>query len=305
MRNPRYFLVSLLLATSIPQGPAVCQTGVVLQSVGIKKLLFEADSPQGYISVLDQQSKKPKQVARGVMAVWSPDGQKIAYCTPAPFAVAIKGTTQVILGQMKLMSADGSGTKQLTDVPGGACPIDWSPDGKRIAFTAGSGERGFVVLAPESNRMGSLVSGNAGRWSPDGSKMLFWKRLKNPRSNGSIWLVDGDGSDPRKVIDDNSSAVCANWSPDGQSILFSSEREHKGKYEVFKVKLDGTGVETFATSSKYSLSCPLMSPDGRYLVVDAHNHGFDDSTIMVLDLTTRAETPIAHGRNPQIIWDKQ
>jgi Tol biopolymer transport system component len=267
---------------------------------GIKKLLFQADSPRGYISVLDQQSKKPKLVARGVMAVWSPDGQKIAYCTPEPFVVAIKGTTQVILGQMKVMSADGSGTKQLTDVPGGACPIDWSPDGKRIAFTAGSGEHGLVALAPGGNEVGSMVSGNAGRWSPDGKKMLFWKRPKDPKSSGSIWLV-GDGSEPRKVIDDSSLGVCPSWNPYTQSILFSSDREHKGKYEVLRVNLDGSGLETFATDSKYSLSCPLMSPDGKYLVVDVYKHDFDDSTIMVLDLTTRAETAIAHGRNPQII----
>ena len=305
MINPRYFLVSLLLVTYILPVPAVCQTGAVLQSFGIKKLVFEADSPQGYISVLDQQSKKPKLVARGAMAVWSPDGQKIAYCTPEPFAVAIKGTTQVILGQMKVMNADGSGTQQLTEVPGGACPIDWSPDGKRIAFTAGSGEHGFVVFAPGGNGVGSMVSGNAGRWSPDGSKMLFWKRLKDPKSSRPIWLVGGEGSDPRKVIDDSSLAVCPSWSSNGQSILFSSEREHKGKYEVFRVKLDGSGLETFATSSKYSLSCPLISPDGKYLVVDARKRDFDDSIIMVLDLTTRAETPIAHGRNPQIIWDRQ
>ena len=134
MRSPRYFLVSLLLAAYTLLGTAICQSGAVLQNFAIKKLLFQANGPPGYISVLDPQYRKPKLVARGVMAVWSPDGQKIAYCSPEPFAVMLKGTMHVVLGQMQLINANGSARKQLTDIPGGACPIEWSPDGKRIAL---------------------------------------------------------------------------------------------------------------------------------------------------------------------------
>ena len=238
------------------------------------------------------------------MGVWSPDGQKIAYCAPDPFAV-MNGTMQFVLGQMQLINADGSGRKELTDIPRGACPIDWSPDGERIAFAAGSGEHGFIVLAPALDGTGGVVSGNAGMWSPDGSKMLFWKQFRDPKSSGSIWLVNGDGSEPRKLIDDDSPSVCPSWNSNSQSILFSSDRKHKGKYEIFQVKLDGSGLEIFATDSKYSLYCPLISPDGKYLVVDVHKRDFDDSTITVLDMTNHAETPIAHGRNPRIIWDSR
>ena len=76
MRNPRYFLVSLLLITYALQGTAICQSGAVLQSFGIKKLLFEGNGPQVYISVLEPQYKKPKLVARGVMAVCRPTAEK-------------------------------------------------------------------------------------------------------------------------------------------------------------------------------------------------------------------------------------
>ena len=130
MRNPHFFLTSVLLVICSLLETAFCQSGAALQSFGIKKLLFEGNGPQGYISVLEPQYKKPKIVARGVMAVWSPDGQKIAYCTPEPFAVMLKGSMQAVLGQMQLVNADGSGRKQLTDIPGGACPIDWSPTGR-------------------------------------------------------------------------------------------------------------------------------------------------------------------------------
>ena len=303
MRKRPDFVVSLMLATCTLHGTAICQSGRVLQSFGIRKLLFESNGPQGYISVLEPQYKKPKVVARGVMAVWSPDGQKIAYCTPEPFAVMLKGTMQAVLGQMQLINADGSGKKQLTDVPGGTCPMDWSPDGKRIAFAAGSGEHGFLVLAPGGDRAGSVVSGIAGQWSPNGSKMLFWKQAKDRKSSGSIWLASSDGSEPRKLLDDGSANACFSWDPGGHSILFSSDREHPGKYEIFRIKPDGGGLEKVATDDKSSLYCPLLSPDGKYLVVDVHKSNLGDSTIVALDLNTHTQTPLVHGRGPRIIWE--
>ena len=297
-----------MLATCTLRGTAICQSGTLLQSFGIRKILFESNGPQGYISVLEPHYKKPKVVARGVMAVWSPDGQKIAYCTPEPFAVVLKGTMQAVLGQMQLISADGSGKKQLTDVPGGACPMDWSPDGKRIAFAAGSGEHGFLVLAPGGDRVGSVVSGVAGsgivgQWSPDGSKMLFWKQTKDGKPSGSIWLAGSDGSEPRKLLDDDSPNACFSWGPDSHSILFSSDREHHGKHEIFRIKLDGSGLEKVATDEKYSFYCPLISPDGKYLVVDAHKSNLGDSMIVVMDLVSHTETQLFQGRKPRVIWE--
>jgi Tol biopolymer transport system component len=204
---------------------------------------------------------------------------------------------------MQVINADGSGHKQLTNLQGGACPVDWSRDGQKIAF--GGPTRGVLVLGQGGESVTSVLPGIVGLWSPDGNKLAFWKYRESRQSSGSIWVANADGTDSRKVIDDNSEVEELSWSPDGKSILFSSEREHKGKSEIFRIRADGSELETFAADKKLSFFYPRLSPDGKYLVVDAYpGNGSGESTILLLDLTNHSRTVLAHGKHPHIVWEK-
>ena len=294
---------SLILILMGALGTAAGQTGEGFGSFGIKRLAFEVGpgsifAPHEDIFVLDSPKSKPRRLVTGTSAVWSPDGQRIAYCAHEGW-----GTPHIVLGQMQVINADGSGHKQLTNVQGGACPVNWSDDGKKIAFAGPT--HGVLVLNQDGESVASTAPGPVGLWSPDGSKLVFWKYRESRQSSGSIWVVNADGTDPRKVIDDNSEVVGLSWCPDGESILFSSEREHKGKSEIFRVRLDGSNLETFATDKKLSFFSPVMSPDGKYLVVDAYpGSGSGESTILLLDSTTHSRTALAHGTHPHIVWEK-
>jgi Tol biopolymer transport system component len=61
--------------------------------------------------------------AGAVQAVWSPDGQRIAFVSD-----------QTGTGKIYLMNADGSDPVQLTDAPGWESNPSWSPDGTRLLF---------------------------------------------------------------------------------------------------------------------------------------------------------------------------
>jgi Tol biopolymer transport system component len=281
---------------------AAGQTGEWFGSFGIKRLAFEVGpgsffAPHEDIFVLDSLTSKPRRLVTGTGAVWSPDGKKIAYCAHEGW-----GTAHVVLGQMQLIHADGSGHKQLTNIPGGACPVDWSRDGQKIAF--GGDSPGVLVLGQDGESVTSVLPGTIGLWSPDGSKLVFSKYRESGQASGSIWVANGDGTDPKKVIDDNSEVVALSWLPDGQSILFSSERDHKGRTEIFRVRLDGSNLETFAADKKLSFFSPIISPDGKHLVVDSYSGGSGDSTILLLDLTNHSRTVLAHGTHPHVVWEK-
>ena len=99
---------------------------VMTQSLAVRALAFEVagtNLPLGRVEIFvkDSPTSKPKRLVEGLNPTWSPDGRKIAYCVRL-------GPTS--FGQVELMNADGSGHTQLTNVKGGACPTDWSHDGK-------------------------------------------------------------------------------------------------------------------------------------------------------------------------------
>ncbi len=61
-----------------------------------------------------------------------------------------------------------------------------------------------------------------------------------------------------------SSSYNASFAPDGKSVVFTSERHGPGQSDVFRARLDGTGIEPLVTSPAVD-DAAAMSPDGRHL----------------------------------------
>lgn len=292
--NKLLFLVALAVPLFSAQGavPNAPQTSTV------RKVAFDrlGDSPWGQVDifVLDSPSSKPRHLVSGMNPVWSPDGEKIAYCVREGL-----GTRHIGIGQMHLINADGSGDKQLTNLEGGACPCDWSADGLLAFFHNNE----ISVIIRDSNFARKIASGGGARWSPDGKKLVFLRPTENSQSSHSIWIVNADGTDARKVIDDESQVLEAIWGADGNSILFTSTREHKRQAEIFRVNLDGTGVQVVATDKHLSLFSPVLSPDGRSLVADGI--AGDEKNVLLLDLASRRTSVLARGLHASVLWTGQ
>jgi TolB protein len=204
---------------------------------------------------------------------------------------------------MRLINADGTADKQLTNLEGGACPSDWSPDG-RLAFVS-NGQ--VLVMTTDGEFARKIAPGYGGRWSPDGKKLLFCRLAADRQSNGSVWIVNEDGTDARKVIDDNSNVLEATWDADGSHILFTSTRVHKHRAEIFRVNIDGSGLQVIATDSDRALYYPVLSPEGRSLIVDRidDDRNYEDKNIVLLDLASRRKMVLAHGLHASVLWATQ
>ena len=77
-------------------------------------------------------------------------------------------------------------------------------------------------------------------WSPDGTMIAF--AAEASEGNGiEIYVMDGDGSNPRRVMDEQPRLNWRpSWSPDGSQLLFQSNRD--GRYEIYRVDVDGTSL---------------------------------------------------------------
>jgi len=134
---------------------------------------------QGPMWILPILGGSPFRVGNLVasIAIWSPDGQRIAFARNKDLFVA---------------KADGSGERKLASVPGKIARPAWSPDGRRIRFTAFDEARFSTALwevSPEGTNEHALFAGwhtppneCCGRWTPDGKYFVF-------ASQGGIWAV--------------------------------------------------------------------------------------------------------------------
>ncbi len=82
------------------------------------------------------------------------------------------------------------------------------------------------------------------------------------------------------------------WSPDGQSIVFTSDRE--GSANLFRVKPDGSGLERLTDSPAYDDQA-AFSPDGRQLVLVSTRAGRTGRICGRSDIATRRTAPLTSG----------
>ena len=97
---------------------------------------------------------------------------------------------------------------------------------------------------------------------------------KHPGGNGAeIWTMRPDGSDARQLTSDNRIDADADWSPDGQRIVFTKVNDtattvpfNALQFEVHVMDADGSDVQRLTTRSDGSDRSPRWSPDGTQIV---------------------------------------
>jgi len=138
--------------------------------------------------------------------------------------------------------------------------------------------------------------------SPDGERIAFWGcpgSLANdctPGEDLDVWVVNWNGSDLINLTDDSAQADShPDWSPDGQQIVFDSDRS--GNAQLYMMKADGSDPRPLTDNSGQNVE-PKWSPDGKWITYHCRQ-GFE-TRVCVLSLNGQpAGEPIA-GTTP--VW---
>jgi eukaryotic-like serine/threonine-protein kinase len=137
----------------------------------------------------------------------------------------------------------------------------YSPDGKRVAFTsARSGHTEIWVCASDGSDALQLTSmGTAGspRWSPDGQRIIF---DSNAEGQFELYMIDAGGGSPRRMTNHPADDGVASWSRNGRWIYFVSNRTKE--WQVWKMPADGGEAVQVTKNGGY---IAFESLDGKFL----------------------------------------
>jgi len=148
---------------------------------------------------------------------WSPDSTRIAWWGQDPLP---EGS----LTQPNRLYMVDVASGEVTELGEGADPV-WSPDGRRIAFTfQEQPEEGTFqteinsdiwVMDIETGARSPLVQDPSADlwpvWSPDGQRIAFVSERDDP--SGEVYVMSADGSDVRRLTDNELSEVMLAWMP--------------------------------------------------------------------------------------------
>jgi eukaryotic-like serine/threonine-protein kinase len=111
--------------------------------------------------------------------------------------------------------------------------------------------------------------------APDGSFLAFDSR---GGAQDDLFLLDSNGRNLRQLTDDAARDRGPAISPDGKRIAFHSDRGASGRYQIWTVAKDGSGLREISRASDLIIEAQ-WSPDGRAI---STNSG-QSATILRLD----------------------
>ena len=218
----------------------------------------------------------PVQITNGPMSFGNPsparDNKNI-------WAIGVRPTVEVVKYEEK--------KKQFVPLISGlsATDVDFSNDGRWIAYVAIPEGTLWRARADGSQRL-QLTSDSERaalpHWSPDGKHIAYASS-----KTGALWklsIVGMDGSDPHEMLSENSSQIDANWSTDGERLMFGEFNRDQNGLKIRIIDFKTHQITTIPASD--GLFSPRWSPNGRYIAALSPN-GTD---LMLFDFKTRKWT---------------
>ncbi len=236
---------------------------------------------------------KPTQLTAGLLDFRSPlpgkDGKEIFAIGRSPRVEVVRYDTRSgeFVPYLNGLSAEG---------------LAFSPDGQWVAYTTypdgflwrsrlDGSDRLQLTFPP----LGSAFP----HWSQDAKQIVFI--AQPPGEAWNVYTVSSQGGTPQRMLPSQQGQMDANWSPDGNSLIFGGYQGPPGnsfqKRSIYTLDLTSRRVSTLPGST--GLYSPRWSPDGKYVAAITADSSY---RLMLFDVATQKWTEAFGSRTGYETW---
>ncbi len=267
-----------------------------------------------WLAPTDPADGAPRQLTAGstrdTNPRWSPDGTRLAFVSNRPGSVAEGakdsgakagvGKDAKPVNQIWVIRPGGGEATQLTELVRGASEPVWSPDGRTVAFTAGTSEEEDVIAQGGEYRSPAVADE---RVITDVAYRFDGRGFIETYSH--IWTVPADGGTPKQLTHGLYQFGEPAWSPDGNRIVFTGNRQPDRsllrRSLVYSVPAGGGDVRSLtADGIDYAFGLPAFSPDGSRIAVIGSDRPGTAVNDQIWTIPAGGGTPTNHTR----AWDR-
>lgn len=284
--------------------PGVGKTSTATQSAiattSVPIIAIESKTPTVTNSPSATATLKPASTS-------TPTPSPTSTITSTPQPTPLGGSSQIAFvtnrtGAMEiwLMDNEGTGLRQITDIPEGACQPRWNPDGSKIVFISPCSRNqntypGTSLFLINSDGTGLIPLPNVPggdydpSWSPDGNQIAFTS-LRNGGVPG-IYIIDLRDYSVISLVEDQTRAVSQPaWSPDGKEIAYVNSDNR-----IWVMDTNGENRRSLIVGGgDFIINSPAWSPDGTVIIYTSSIISDTTGTteLMAVPYTTTGAMPV-------------
>ena len=204
---------------------------------------------------------------------------------------------------------DGSDQREITFSQAVDTDPTWSGDGTKIAFeTNRNGNFDLYSANADGSNATPLTNSSLDEQDPSWSRSdrIAYTVESADRASREIWVMNSDGTGKKQLTSSPNFSENPNWSPNGQWIVFESDRAEKGNLDIYKMHPDGTAL-TQLTNSPALDALAAFSPNGKKIVFvsDRAAQGSRKLYLMNTDGTSPTRLITTSGYSYQMVPDWQ
>lgn len=222
-----------------------------------------------------------------ISPAWSDDGRKIA------FTAYVKRSKKGFRNADMFLHDLATGNTPLVSFRQGInSGASFAPDNKHIFLTISEGNSPDIYkITYDGKIVDRVTKGPNGAMnvepaiSPDGTKIAFSSdRVGRPM----IYVMNVDGSNPKRITFAGQFNSTPSWSPDGKKIAFAGQSDDH--FDIFVMNADGSDMIRLTSAKKpngraASNEDPSFSPDGRFVMYTSNRTGKNQIFISTVDGT--------------------
>jgi len=255
---------------------------------------------------------------------WSSDGSKLFFDSDK------NG------GGIYSVNKDGTDLKKVTEQGSGTF-INHAPDGSKILFYGtknGEEHGGLYTMDSDGQNWKKINNDNfqyiAATWNPASFKLVNAAIDKiqkiafhsNRDGNSEIYSIHADGTNEKRLTNNDANDGFPSWSPDGSKVLFQSNREGEDDFFIYVMNADGSNVQkipnteggnyakwsrdgskiAFFAERNGNTEIFLINPDGSNPVNLTNNPAIDETPSFTID-DSKIAFQTNRGAKPSVVED--
>jgi dipeptidyl aminopeptidase/acylaminoacyl peptidase len=254
---------------------------------GGRGVLFTITGPEridnSQIALLDLATGEYRVLIRG--------GSFANYSESGHIIYGVEGTLRAVPFDLKRLEVTGNPVPVLDGVvtdDSGSAAFNLAPNGT-LVYLMGSGDvLSRTLVSVDRDGREEPLAADAQRYfhprlSPDGQRLAL--AVASSRLEADIWIYDLLRGTMSRLTFDPARDVNPGWTPDGERVFFTSNRDGGG---IYSKAADGTGQVEALLTGQGEIFARFFTPDRDRLVVEKRVDGWDIHIVSMTDGTTNA-----------------